>query len=86
MTHEAVGPLFGTSEVVIANFTNGSIHTNTTIVKKAVDWLGSLDPADAGQWVDFYLLLIFGGIPWQVSVQGATCKYIYVKHILCQTT
>ena len=31
------------------------------------EWLGSLDTIDLGVWIDFYLLLIFGGIPWQVK-------------------
>ena len=30
-------------------------------------WLGHLEPASIGEYTDFGLLLIFGGIPWQVS-------------------
>ncbi|XP_022098249.1 high-affinity choline transporter 1-like [Acanthaster planci] len=32
-------------------------------------WLGTWDPSFAGVWVDSALLLIFGGIPWQVYFQ-----------------
>nr|XP_039265400.1 high affinity choline transporter 1-like [Styela clava] len=32
-------------------------------------WLGTWDPATTGQWVDSALLLMFGGIPWQVYFQ-----------------
>ncbi|CAN0094844.1 high affinity choline transporter 1 [Lampetra fluviatilis] len=32
-------------------------------------WLGSVDPRDAFIWVDNYLLLMLGGIPWQVYFQ-----------------
>jgi high affinity choline transporter 7 len=30
------------------------------------DWIGHVDTADIGQWLDSFLLLLFGGIPWQV--------------------
>ena len=33
----------------------------------AVDWIGEVKPEDYGLWLDYALLLIFGGIPWQVS-------------------
>ncbi|XP_063237409.1 high-affinity choline transporter 1-like isoform X2 [Bacillus rossius redtenbacheri] len=29
------------------------------------DWMGTLETADVGTWVDSGLLLMFGGIPWQ---------------------
>lgn len=32
-------------------------------------WLGSIAPADTGLWIDYALLMIFGGIPWQVYFQ-----------------
>ncbi|KAK2160481.1 hypothetical protein LSH36_132g01006 [Paralvinella palmiformis] len=32
-------------------------------------WLGELEERDAGLWLDSALLLIFGGIPWQVYFQ-----------------
>lgn len=31
------------------------------------DWLGEVKKQDIGEWVDGWLLLIFGGIPWQVN-------------------
>lgn len=32
-------------------------------------WLGSIQAADIGSWADSALLMIFGGIPWQVYFQ-----------------
>ena len=32
-------------------------------------WLGSLDASYAANYIDVYLLLIFGGIPWQVRTE-----------------
>ncbi|CAL4128601.1 unnamed protein product, partial [Meganyctiphanes norvegica] len=52
-------PFAMTSEYV------GSLSLNET------DWVGNI-PADDpswGTWVDYYILLIFGGIPWQVYFQ-----------------
>ncbi|CAD7090438.1 unnamed protein product [Hermetia illucens] len=34
-----------------------------------VDWIGSVDPQDYWFYLDYGLLLIFGGIPWQVYFQ-----------------
>ena len=34
---------------------------------EVVDWVGSVDPSEYALYVDNGLLLIFGGIPWQVS-------------------
>lgn len=39
---------------------------------KTRTWVGSwsdLSGWAVGEWMDFYLLLIFGGIPWQVYFQ-----------------
>lgn len=33
-----------------------------------VDWIGSVDPQDYWFYLDYGLLLIFGGIPWQVGI------------------
>ncbi|XP_015921012.2 high-affinity choline transporter 1 [Parasteatoda tepidariorum] len=33
------------------------------------DWVGELDPMYFGLWLDYGLLLILGGIPWQVYFQ-----------------
>jgi hypothetical protein len=32
-----------------------------------VDWIGKVDPSEYAFYVDYGLLLVFGGIPWQVS-------------------
>jgi hypothetical protein len=32
----------------------------------STDWIGQVDRADIGEWIDTLLLLMFGGIPWQV--------------------
>lgn len=34
-----------------------------------VDWIGSVDPREQWFYIDYGLLLIFGGIPWQVYFQ-----------------
>lgn len=45
--------------------------TMATMAAAAIDyslaWLGSLDKGDVGIWIDSALLLVFGGIPWQVG-------------------
>jgi high affinity choline transporter 7 len=33
------------------------------------DWLGTVKPEDMGVYIDTWMLLIFGGIPWQVYFQ-----------------
>jgi len=33
-----------------------------------ISWLGTFDPAQTGVWIDSGLLLVFGGIPWQVGI------------------
>lgn len=40
-----------------------------SIITKPVKWLGHIEPKAAGSWIDSALLLIFGGIPWQVYFQ-----------------
>lgn len=38
-------------------------------------WFGALPASDIGIWIDSMLLLIFGGIPWQVYFQRVlSCK------------
>ena len=40
----------------------------TDITLNAEQWVGSLDTLpDASNWLDSGLLLVFGGIPWQVK-------------------
>lgn len=34
-----------------------------------VDWIGSISPTEYWYYLDYGLLLIFGGIPWQVYFQ-----------------
>ena len=50
-------PFVGANEAV------GDITENTSA------WLGSIAAKDAGIWADSALLLMFGGIPWQVYFQ-----------------
>jgi high affinity choline transporter 7 len=40
-----------------------------SIADMEVDWIGSVDEADRWFYLDYGLLLIFGGIPWQVYFQ-----------------
>ena len=50
--------------LVIGKYEKGFSKTRT--------WVGSwsdLSGWAVGEWMDFYLLLIFGGIPWQVYFQ-----------------
>jgi len=55
-----------------------SITTNSSEA-----WLGELEPLYIGQYVDYGLLLIFGGIPWQVYWQRAlSAKTVRVAEIL----
>lgn len=34
-----------------------------------VDWVGTIPQASIGSYADIYLLIILGGIPWQVYFQ-----------------
>lgn len=52
-------PFVGTSDYV---------HTDKIGEMKDV-WLGHIDAADAGSWIDSALLMVLGGIPWQVYFQ-----------------
>ena len=41
-----------------------------SLAPSVTDWIGAIDPGTPwvwGEWIDYYVLLIFGGIPWQVS-------------------
>lgn len=33
-----------------------------------VDWIGTINAKEFWSYVDYGLLLIFGGIPWQVEI------------------
>ncbi|CAF0796973.1 unnamed protein product [Brachionus calyciflorus] len=39
------------------------------IAETKVEWIGELKPIDMGYYIDLMLVLIFGGIPWQVYFQ-----------------
>ncbi|KAF0311639.1 High-affinity choline transporter 1 [Amphibalanus amphitrite] len=41
----------------------------TTLDISENDWIGSVEPHYAGVWFDYAMLLICGGIPWQVYFQ-----------------
>lgn len=53
---------------IVEDITISSSSSNHTAADQGLEisWLGHLDPRDAGIWVDSALLLVFGGIPWQV--------------------
>lgn len=46
-------------------WTNNHVSVSTM---SASEWIGSVDSSDYWSYLDYALLLIFGGIPWQVSV------------------
>lgn len=48
-------------------FTNAAVGDIT--VNATEKWIKTIDPVYAGSYIDSYLLLIFGGIPWQVYFQ-----------------
>lgn len=43
-------------------------HPNVAKISTTTDdWTGKLDAKSAGKWIDYAMLLICGGIPWQVG-------------------
>lgn len=47
------------------------------------DWIGHVDTRDFGKYMDFGLLLILGGIPWQVYFQRVlSCKSAFKAQLL----
>ena len=81
--------MFGSDYACCLNFTMLCIVTQWLCVPFAMTheavgsfsatkdrWLGSLDLADAAMFTDIYLLLIFGGIPWQVRHQRSGTRVI----------
>jgi len=47
------------------------------------DWFGTLDRKLYGQYIDFGLLLVLGGVPWQVYFQRVlSAKSAYKAQIL----
>ncbi|XP_037521023.1 high-affinity choline transporter 1 [Rhipicephalus sanguineus] len=54
-----------------------------TLTYPTNDWVGSLEPKYIGQYIDFGLLLILGGIPWQVYFQRVlSCKTAFKAQLL----
>ncbi|XP_022245913.1 high-affinity choline transporter 1-like [Limulus polyphemus] len=50
---------------------------------EATNWLGSVNITDAGIYIDYGLLLILGGIPWQVYFQRVlSCKSAFKAQVL----
>ena len=43
------------------------LQISDTIGPVSTGWVGNIASNKWGVWVDVYLLLIFGGIPWQVG-------------------
>jgi high affinity choline transporter 7 len=46
-------------------FTHAAVGDITT-ANATAKWVKSVDPVYSGVYIDSYLLLMFGGIPWQV--------------------
>ena len=44
---------------------NPAVHLEKQLLLKD-GWLGEIKNSDLAEWIDSMLLLIFGGIPWQV--------------------
>lgn len=42
-----------------------------------VDWIGHVEPKQRWFYIDYGLLLVFGGIPWQVTV----IKFCFKKYV-----
>ncbi|XP_065282039.1 high-affinity choline transporter 1-like isoform X1 [Dermacentor albipictus] len=49
-------------------------NTVGTIGPPHSEWLGSIDTTDVSQIVDQLLMVVFGGIPWQVYFQRVLCS------------
>ena len=41
----------------------------TNIMETEHEWIGEVKPIEYGLYIDLMLVLIFGGIPWQVYFQ-----------------
>ena len=58
-----------------------------------VDWIGTVPISSIGSYIDIYLLIILGGIPWQVYFQRVLAsrssqqaqKLSYIAAIGCLT-
>ncbi|CAL8124478.1 unnamed protein product [Orchesella dallaii] len=55
---------------ILFALTNDAVGSLTDAIKDPnIDWFGQLRQEEYGQWIDYALLLIFGGIPWQIYFQ-----------------
>lgn len=43
------------------------------------EWLGEIKNEDLATWIDGMLLLVFGGIPWQVTDREYVSDYVDSK-------
>ncbi|XP_078494543.1 high-affinity choline transporter 1 [Ciona intestinalis] len=50
-------------------FTHPAVSDIATTAYHSPNWLGTWDISTTGLWIDSALLLLFGGIPWQVYFQ-----------------
>ncbi|CAL1292309.1 unnamed protein product [Larinioides sclopetarius] len=48
------------------SLTNSAVGS---LALKDTDWIGTVEPSAVGQYMDYGLLLVLGGIPWQVYFQ-----------------
>ena len=52
------------------------------VVDDDKDWIGSVPASDMGLYFDYCLLLVFGGIPWQVRLfSRKKDKYLYCSGV-----
>jgi hypothetical protein len=61
-------------------YQNAAVSENTFSSR---DWIGKVDKEDIGQWIDSFLLLLLGGIPWQVFsfYWNHRLKYILISFL-----
>ena len=55
-----------------------------SLVESEHDWVGTVEKKDYGIWIDYALLLVFGGIPWQVRVGNLAyaCALAVLKYTM----
>lgn len=54
-------------QMLSAPFTYNNQAVSQEIVHSSV-WYGNIERSDIGIWIDGILLITFGGIPWQVTL------------------
>ena len=71
LTNDAVQDIRDTAKFTVYGVENVTIGnlTETRVTETSSGWVGNI-PEDywLGYWIDTALLIIIGGIPWQVSV------------------